>query len=164
MILPVNRVSAPMPIPSATGVWLSIPTSAVSSHFPEVDGFQLLSEPWLQRCIEPEPVLSSRCPARSGTHLPACPAGGFGANTPSPSRLRFSSWLRLPDRRTDEATIRPSPAAGTSVQCVKRLTHAERRCSLARGKFLEGCQELSNDHLGRYERIGSIDHPTVVST
>ena len=31
LILPVNRVSAPMPMPSATGVWLSMPTSAVSS-------------------------------------------------------------------------------------------------------------------------------------
>src|SRR5437899_11396356 len=31
LIFPVNRVSAPMPMPSATGVWLSMPTSAVSS-------------------------------------------------------------------------------------------------------------------------------------
>jgi hypothetical protein len=31
LMVPVNRVSAPMPMPSATGVWLSMPTSAVSS-------------------------------------------------------------------------------------------------------------------------------------
>ena len=77
LILPVNRVSAPMPMPSATGVWLSMPTSAVSS-----------AEKMLG-CVFSTRPSATALPFTSSVALPPLP-------TPPPSYAKSSTTVAGP--------------------------------------------------------------------